>query len=326
MTSLQYRLLQLLADGRFHSGEQMARDAGVTRAAVWKALQGLRESGLAIQAVSGRGYALAHAFEPLQRDAILAELLPPMRQQLPLFEVLHSVDSTNAWLMRQDARYATAACLAEHQSAGRGRRGRQWCSPFGSNVYLSLRCRFEEGMGRLAGLSLAVAVAALRALRDAGVEEVALKWPNDVYWRGRKLGGILLEVAGESAGPCLVVMGVGLNVAMPTGAGKGIDQPWTDLSSLRGDVSRNRLAGRLLFHLFDVVEVFRRRGLAAFDEEWRRADMLYGQPVVLLQPEGEVRGIGHGIAPDGSLLLDVGGELQCHSYGEASVRLREHAP
>jgi len=326
MTSLQYRLLQLLADGRFHSGEQMARSAGVTRAAVWKALQGLRELGVAIQAVSGRGYALAHAFEPLQRDAILAELSPSMRQQLPLFEVLHSVDSTNAWVMRQDARHVTAACLAEHQSAGRGRRGRQWCSPFGSNVYLSLRCRFEEGMGRLAGLSLVVAVAALRALRDAGVEEVALKWPNDVYWRGRKLGGILLEVAGESAGPCVVVMGVGLNVVMPTGAGQEIDQPWTDLSSIRNDVSRNRLAGRLLYHLFDVVEVFRRRGLAAFDEEWRQADMLYGQPIILLQPEGAVRGIGHGIAPDGSLLIDVGGELQCHSYGEASVRLREPAP
>lgn len=326
MTSLQYMLLQLLADGRFHSGQQMAHDAGVTRAAVWKALQGLRELGVAIQAVSGRGYALAQAFEPLRRDAVLAELLPRMRQQLTLFEVLQSVDSTNAWLMRQDATHATAACLAEHQSAGRGRRGRQWCSPFGSNVYLSLRCRFEEGMGRLAGLSLAVAVAALRALRDAGLDEIALKWPNDVYWRGRKLGGILLEVAGESAGPCMVVMGVGLNVSMPTVAGKEIDQPWTDISSICDDVPRNRLAGRLLYHLFDVVDVFRRSGLAAFDEEWRQADMLYGHSVILLQPEGEVRGIGRGIAPDGSLLLDVDGELQCHSYGEASVRLRESAP
>jgi BirA family biotin operon repressor/biotin-[acetyl-CoA-carboxylase] ligase len=325
MTSLQYTLWQLLADGRFHSGEQMARHAGVTRAAVWKALQGLRELGMAVHAVSGRGYSLGRAFEPLQRETILSQVAAPLRARLQSFDVLHSVDSTNAWLMRQQAGYAVAACIAEHQSAGRGRRGRHWCSPFGSNLYLSLRCRFDEGMGRLSGLSLAIAVVMIRALREAGVEQAAVKWPNDIYWQGRKLGGILLEVAGEPAGPCVVVIGIGLNMAMPAAAGKDIDQPWADLAAIHDGVSRNRLAGRLLHHLLDGVEVFQYGGLAPFEPEWREADLLEGKTVVLLQPDTEIVGIGRGIAHDGSLLLEVEGQLQRHNFGEVSVRLLESA-
>lgn len=323
MTSLQYTLLRLLADGHFHSGEQMARHAGVTRAAVWKALQALRELGIDIQAVTGRGYALARPYEPLEHDVILAQLPAQTRRQLQSFDVLHSVDSTNAWLMRQEGDHPVVACIAEHQSAGRGRRGRQWCSPFGSNIYLSLRSRFEDGMGRLSGLSLAIAVAVVRALRQSGVAETTLKWPNDIYWRGRKLGGILLEIAGESSGPCRVVVGVGLNVAMPARAGQEIEQPWTDVASICDGVSRNQLAGRLLHHLIDAVAVFQHQGLAAFEHEWRQADLLYGNPVVLLQPGAEICGIGRGIATDGSLLLDVDGELQRHNFGEVSVRLGE---
>jgi birA, biotin-[acetyl-CoA-carboxylase] ligase region len=323
MTSLQYTLWQLLADGRFHSGEQMARHAGVTRAAVWKALQGLRELGMELHAVSGRGYSLGQAFEPLQREAILTQIAARFRARLQSFDVLHSVDSTNAWLMRQEADCAVAACIAEHQTAGRGRRGRQWCSPFGRNLYLSLRCRFDEGMGRLSGLSLAVAVVMIRALREAGIHQAAVKWPNDIYWQGRKLGGILLEVVGEPAGPCVVVIGIGLNMAMPAAAGKDIDQPWTDLASIQDGLSRNRLAGRLLHHLLGAMDAFQHSGLASFEQEWCAADLLAGNTVILLQPGAEIVGIGRGIARDGSLLLEVGGQLQRHSFGEVSVRLLE---
>lgn len=322
MTSLQYKLLLLLSDGHFHSGEQMARQVGVTRAAVWKALQGLRTLGVTVRAVSGRGYSLVRPFEPLERKSILAQLPVEAREQFHLFEPLHTVDSTNAWLMRQSDEEAIAVCIAEHQSAGRGRRGRQWCSPFGSNLYLSARFRFDEGMGRLSGLSLAAAVAVVRTLREAGVPDTAIKWPNDIYWQGRKLGGILLEVAGESSGPCMVVIGVGLNVAMPSVAAHAIDQPWVDLAAIRDGLSRNQLAGRLLHHMMDVIVTFQRNGLAPFDLEWREADMLYGNPVVLLQPGTEICGVGRGVAHDGALLLEIDGQIQRYNYGEASVRLR----
>lgn len=323
MTPLQHMLLQLLADGNFHSGEEAALRAGVTRAAVWKAVKGLRQLGVAVQAVSGRGYRLAHAYEPLADAAILTQLSPMARERVQFLAVMRSVDSTNTWLMRQDNTYSMAACISEHQTAGRGRRGRRWCSPFGSNLYLSLRCRFDDGMGRLSGLSLAVAVAVLRTLHEAEVNGVALKWPNDIYWQGRKLGGVLLEVAGESSGPCWVVIGIGLNIAMPQVAGQEIDQPWTDLAHIRPGLSRNRLAGRLLHHLIDILDVFQQSGLASFTQEWCEADMLYGQELVLSQPGADICGIGCGIAADGSLLLDVDGQLQRHNYGEVSVRLRE---
>ncbi|MEW6646395.1 MAG: bifunctional biotin--[acetyl-CoA-carboxylase] ligase/biotin operon repressor BirA [Pseudomonadota bacterium] len=323
MTPLQFTLLQLLADGRFHSGEQMARHAGVTRGAVWKALHALRGLGVALHAVSGRGYSLVTPCELLNVDAITGVMSPITRAALQSLTLLPTVDSTNAWLMRQREGCGTMACLAEHQGAGRGRRGRQWCSPFGSNLYLSLRCRFDEGMGRLAGLSLAVALAVVRALREADIDDVGVKWPNDIFLQGRKLGGILLEVSGESAGPCWVVIGIGLNVSMPPTAGRMVDQPWADLASMHGGLSRNRLAGRLLHHLLEVIATFQRHGLAAFEQEWRQVDWLYGKPLRLLQPGGETHGIGRGIAADGSLLLEVAGELQCHSFGEISVRLQD---
>ncbi len=325
MTSLQYTILRLLADGRFHSGEQMAQATGVSRAAIWKALQELRTLGIEVHAVSGRGYALARPLELFEPSAILQHLSESSRAALARFDVHHSVDSTNACLLRQTDDHVATACVAEHQSAGRGRRGRHWVSPFGGNIYLSLRWRFDEGMGRLAGLSLAVAVAAIRALREFEVQDIALKWPNDIYWQGRKLGGILLEIAGESAGPCVVVMGIGVNMAMPAASGKDIDQPWVDLVSIREGISRNELAGRLLHHLLDALSAFRQSGMSSFEQEWCAADMLFGREVVLSQPGTDIRGIGRGIAHDGALLLEVAGQVQRYTYGEVSPRLLEHS-
>jgi BirA family biotin operon repressor/biotin-[acetyl-CoA-carboxylase] ligase len=323
MTPLQYTVIQLLADGLFHSGERMARETGVSRAAVWKALQELRTLGVAVHAVSGRGYALAHSLELLDQSAILEHLPDSTRFVLEQFDVHRSVDSTNACLLRQANGHAVSACVAEHQSAGRGRRGRSWISPLGGNLYLSLRWRFDEGMGRLAGLSLAVAVAVIRTLQEFGIQDAALKWPNDVYWHGRKLGGILLEITGESAGPCLVVIGIGINVTMPAASGKDIDQPWVDLASIRAGISRNQLAGRLLHHLVEALLTFTQSGMSSFEQEWCAADLLLGREVILSQPGAEIRGIGRGIAPDGALLLEIAGQLQRYTYGEVSPRLLE---
>ena len=114
-------------------------------------------------------------------------------------------------------------CFAEHQSAGKGRRGRQWVSPFGSNIYMSILWRFQQdGIACTAGLSLAVGVAVIRALKTYGFNEVGLKWPNDIYCQGKKLGGILIEVSGEADGPCAVIIGLGLNLFLPEIQGQTI--------------------------------------------------------------------------------------------------------
>ena len=323
LTTLQNDLIRYLADGNFHSGQQLGDAVGVSRSAVWKALQGLEPLGLDIQAVSGRGYRLAGRLELLARDAVLAELSRHSRALLNELMLFSLLDSTNAHLMRYSSEGHGHACLAEFQSAGRGRRGRQWISPFGSNIYISLRWRFDEGMAALSGLSLAAAVAVLHALRDVGIDDAGVKWPNDIYWQGRKLAGILLEVAGESAGPCHVVIGLGVNVSMPATAAEHIDQPWVDIRSIHEGVSRNRLAGRLLHHMLLGVAEFQQWGLAPFVDEWCRADILSGQALRLLLPNEERCGVGRGIDPQGALLLEVDGALQRYTYGEVSLRLLE---
>lgn len=325
LNALQQTVLQILADGGFHSGEAIARRVGVSRTAVWKALQALRPLGVEVHAVSGRGYRLVHPLELLDKEHILSCLAPENRALIQKFEVLQSVDSTNAWLMRLDADTSVAGCMAEHQSAGRGRRGRYWYSPFARNLYLSLRWRFDEGMDVLAGLSLAVAVGVVRAMRELAVTEMSVKWPNDIYWRGRKLGGILLEVAGETAGPTLVVVGVGLNVAMPRNAEQTIDQPWVDLAAVGRDLSRNHLGGHLLDQLMATLRTFRRTGLNSFMQDWDSADLLRDRWVKLSLPGEEVFGIGRGIAMNGALMLEVDGELRHFTYGEASTRLQDVA-
>jgi len=325
LSPLQYTILQLLSDGNFHSGERMAQLSGVSRSAVWTALQSLRRLGVDVCAVSGRGYRLKQPLELLDEGFIRSVLSEANRSRIEQIHILHSVDSTNACLMRSAGASGISACVAEHQTAGRGRRGRDWFSPFGSNLYLSLRWDFDEGMGRLPGLSLAVAVAVVRTLHMVGIADARLKWPNDVYWHGRKLGGILLEVAGESAGPCQVVVGVGLNVRMPNGAVQEIEQPWVDLATIMPGLSRNRLCGLLLQHLVDAVLSFQHTGFASFEQEWHEADLLFGQDVILLLPDEQIHGVGRGIAHDGALLLEVAGEVRRYTYGEISVRLRDAA-
>ena len=317
-------LIVQLADGRFHSGEALARTSGVSRTAIWKRLQQLRTNlGLSISAVRGRGYRLDSPIELLDEQAIRRALPSGTRNVLAGFEVCFEIDSTNAYLLRssRDAIAGARACFAEHQSAGRGRRGRRWISPFGSNLYLSLLWVFERGSADLSGLSLAVAVSVVRALQKFGVDDVHLKWPNDILWQGRKLSGVLLEMRGELDGPCTVVTGVGLNIRMARPAASEIDQPWTDLYTILGAVpSRNQLAASVLSELVTAMREYQHGGLESFLDEWRARDRLAGEPVVLVLPDRRIRGTARGIDDSGALLLDEHGELRAHRAGEVSLR------
>jgi BirA family transcriptional regulator, biotin operon repressor / biotin---[acetyl-CoA-carboxylase] ligase len=323
---LRGQLLRHLADGEFHSGEALGSILGVSRMAVWKHLKSLRRLGITFESVRGKGYRLIPACELLAHDRILSCLQPPAAARLAGLEILLETGSTNTRLRDQALRGAPtgAVCLAEMQTAGRGRHGRHWASPFAGNLYLSLLWRSTLGAAALGGLSLAAGIGVLRALQDAGVSGVGLKWPNDLLVRQAKLAGVLIDVIGESNGQCAVIIGVGLNVRMPPSASPSIDQPWTDLHQLLEDSlpSRNRLAASLIGQLFAVLETFEQQGLQPFRAEWEQHDVLAGNRVDLKLPQGPVHGIARGIDAGGALIIETGpGELQRFSSGEASVRV-----
>ena len=304
------------------SGAELAREFGITRGAVWKRVEALRAAGVNVQARPGAGYALSAPLALLDADAIAAGLSPPAHAELAGLELLFETDSTNAVALREPAPAAgTRVWLAERQTAGRGRRGRRWASPLAAHVYLSLSRRFDGGLVALQGLSLAVGVAAADALHALGFGQVRLKWPNDLVADGRKLGGILVETGGEAGGPVRVVVGLGLNVAMPASAARGIDQPWCDLASLAaGTPSRQAVCVALLDALLPMLARFEREGLAAFLDGRARHDALAGQRVQLHLGDRVAEGVALGIAADGALRLREADGERRHHAGEASLR------
>ncbi|HEX7025963.1 MAG TPA: biotin--[acetyl-CoA-carboxylase] ligase, partial [Gammaproteobacteria bacterium] len=229
MPNTRQKLLRHMADMQFHSGESLGQALGLSRAAVWKHMQALQADGLVCEAVHGKGYRLSVPVEPLDSGVIRLALSSSHADALELI-VLDETDSTNGHLLARAVQRPphVLVCLAEQQTAGRGRRGRSWQSPYGTSLALSLMWRFEAGAAALAGLSLATGVVVAESLEQAGAAGLQLKWPNDLVWQGRKLGGILLEVAGDVTGPCYVVIGIGLNIATETGhaAMQSVDQPW----------------------------------------------------------------------------------------------------
>jgi len=278
------RLVRLLVDGRFHSGQELARLLGISRAAVWKQLRSFPDTlGIQVDSVRGRGYRLRQPLELLDADWIRGAIDPAVS---PREVVIHdSIDSTNSWLMTQarGGMHGGSVCLAERQEAGRGRHGRHWVSPFGSNIYLSVLWRYPLAPMELSGLSLACGVAVARALERLGVPSPELKWPNDVLWQGRKLAGLLLEVGGEATGPSHVVTGVGINTRLSPQDGEQIDQPWADLAAVPGvpTACRNRLTALLIGELIAALELFGTRGLAPFATDWSRYDCFRGKSITL---------------------------------------------
>ncbi|HEX7030625.1 MAG TPA: bifunctional biotin--[acetyl-CoA-carboxylase] ligase/biotin operon repressor BirA [Gammaproteobacteria bacterium] len=322
MRATRQRLLGLLADGHFHSGQALGAALGVSRGAIWKQVSALGALGVDVFRVPGRGYRLARPLELLDRDRILAGLGNPARKRLAELFLLDSVNSTNTFLRERD-HDGVAACIAEHQQAGRGRRGRDWISPFGANLYLSLDWPFASLPPDFAALGLAAGVAARRALVDIGCGNIQLKWPNDIYANGAKLGGILLEMRGEPPGPCRVIAGIGINVAMPEAAARDVDQPWTDLSRLIEAPSRNALAARLLDRWIAAFDAFERDGFAGFRAEWRDADLLAGCEVEVADGRQCLSGRARGVAADGALELETATGLQRVVAGDASLRRAE---
>lgn len=312
------QILSILADGQFHSGEELGRRLGVSRAAVWKQLKKLDELDIPYSSIRGKGYRLPEPIELLSLSAIEKNLT----QRLDKLEVLLDVGSTNTYLFRQSADYMGQryAVLSEKQSAGKGRRGRIWVSPFGKSIYLSLLTTFAGGITSLEGLSLMVAIAVERALVSLGVEGIGLKWPNDLYAQGKKLAGILLEVNGEYSSHCQVVIGVGLNLALNEKDAAEIEQPWVELRSLKAGLSRNQVAAAVLNELLSIVDEFQQQGFAPYQQYWSERDIYHNQQVRIVSGNKEKTGVVKGVNRKGELMLKTELGMEVLNAGEISVR------
>ncbi|OSM51355.1 biotin--[acetyl-CoA-carboxylase] synthetase [Aeromonas salmonicida subsp. salmonicida] len=306
----------MLSDGQFHSGEQLGEQLGISRAAVGKHMAALKELGLDLFSLTGKGYRLAVPMALYDQTQLQA--LAPMAP-VHCFPV---IDSTNQYLLeRVNQLQSGESCLAECQTAGRGRRGKPWVSPFGCQLILSMYWRLEQGMAAAMGLSLAVGVAVVQALESLGYPGVELKWPNDLYYQGRKLAGILVEMSGSAGASCNLVIGVGLNLAMPAREGERIDQAWSELRHIQPElVDRNLLAARMLGHLQQAMLTFEQQGLSHFVDDWNRLDHFAGRPVRLLMGEQEIRGIARGIDDRGALRLETSEGIKFYLGGEISLR------
>ncbi|MDR0805993.1 MAG: bifunctional biotin--[acetyl-CoA-carboxylase] ligase/biotin operon repressor BirA [Enterobacteriaceae bacterium] len=314
------KLVKILSDGEFHSGEQIGNELGMSRAAINKYMQTLRDWKLDVFTVPGKGYSLPAPIQLLD-EQIISKQLPDNQ-----VTVLPVVDSTNQYLLeRIDQLYSGDACVAEYQQAGRGRRGRQWFSPFGANLYLSMYWRLEQGPAAAIGLSLVIGIVMAEVLNKLTNADIRVKWPNDLYLNDRKLAGILVELTGKTGDAANVVIGAGINLSMRDPDSHIITQQWANLTDGnltedKIDIDRNQLVINLLATLRDTLKQFEQQGLAPFISRWRKLDNYLDRPVKLLIGEKQIAGIARGIDKQGALLLEQDGVIKAFIGGEISLR------
>ncbi|WP_438918385.1 bifunctional biotin--[acetyl-CoA-carboxylase] ligase/biotin operon repressor BirA [Kosakonia cowanii] len=311
-------LISLLADGEFHSGEQLGESLGMSRAAINKHIQTLRDWGVDVFTVPGKGYSLPEPIQLLDETFIRREVAQGSVVVLPV------IDSTNQYLLDRLAGLQSGdACVAEYQQAGRGRRGRKWVSPFGANLYISMYWRLEQGPAAAIGLSLVIGIVMTEVLRDLGADQVRVKWPNDLYLNDRKLAGILVELTGKTGDAAQIVIGAGVNLAMRNAQAGDINQGWINLQEAGVRIDRNVLAARLITELRSALHCFEQEGLTPFLARWEVLDNFINRPVKLIIGEKEIFGISRGIDSQGALLLEQDGVVKPWVGGEISLRSAE---
>lgn len=308
-------LISILSDGEFHSGEQLGEHLGMSRAAINKHIQTLRDWGVDVFTVPGKGYSLPEPIQLLDESVICRQLDQGKVTVLPV------IDSTNQYLLdRISTLNSGDCCVAEYQQAGRGRRGRKWFSPFGANLYLSMFWRLEQGPAAAIGLSLVIGIVMAEVLHDLGADKVRVKWPNDLYLNDRKLAGILVELTGKTGDAAQIVIGAGLNMGMRQVQADIVNQGWITLQEAGITIDRNTLAVRLIKELREALTLFEQDGLATFLSRWEKLDNFIHRPVKLIIGDKEIFGISRGINAQGALMLEQDGILKPWVGGEISLR------
>ncbi|QIK15947.1 bifunctional biotin--[acetyl-CoA-carboxylase] ligase/biotin operon repressor BirA [Leclercia sp. 29361] len=312
------KLIAILADGDFHSGEQLGEHLGMSRAAINKHIQTLRDWGVDVFTVPGKGYSLPEPVQLLNESFIHSQIADNSVAVLPV------IDSTNQYLLdRLNELQSGDSCVAEYQQAGRGRRGRKWFSPFGANLYLSMYWRLEQGPAAAIGLSLVIGIVLAEVLQSLGADDVRVKWPNDLYLKDRKLAGILVELTGKTGDAAQIVMGAGINLVMRNVQADDINQGWINLQEAGIAIDRNVLAVQVINELRHSLRIFEQEGLAPFLPRWEKLDNFVHRPVKLIIGDKEIFGTSRGINEQGALMLEQDGVIKPWVGGEISLRSAE---
>lgn len=357
------RVIKLLSDGEFRSGEELGNHLNLSRSAVWKLIKQLQHLGIEVETRSGKGYSISNGIQLLNAQIIKNKIETAQLERLASIDVLQTVTSTMDYFdhpeLNQEQNILSSfhqinsqqsktsplpeaaelalknrVCFAERQTKGRGRLGREWISPFAKNIYLSMLWYFPKDLSELSGLSLAIATAVIKTLKRLNLnvdEEFGLKWPNDVLYKNQKLAGILIELSGENYHISRAVIGVGLNVFMSNSSNSShqkddkIGQPWANVQSIASTpIDRNHLAGDLLNELIKTTMLFEAQGLAPFLDYWRSQDLSFSKPVSILCQGREIQGISRGINVQGNFLLETESqEIKSFSNGDVSLRITE---
>ena len=282
MSDTEKYLLKKLSESGFHSGDDLGEKLGISRVAVSKHMAQLRKRGLPLISVAGKGYRLEENIDLLDSELIREQIASSVQDRLVDIHIHQELTSTNEWLLEQEFQQGKAVlCLAESQQAGKGRRDRQWHSSAYRNLMYSLAWRFSNWPTSLPSISLVAGLVVAEALELCGVPEVQIKWPNDIYLKGKKLGGLLVSAKGEASGACDLVIGVGINHHVLQSEAEAIDQDWIDLRSEQHSIDRNKLAALITEGFIDLLPAFEEKGFAPFCDAWNRRCIFLDQRVRL---------------------------------------------
>ncbi len=298
------------------SGTQIAKELGITRAAVWRRIKHLQDLGVEISSDHGKGYKLQSNFEKL--DAAAIKKISPNSISL---DIVWNTTSTNSDLFSiVDKVRLPAVLLAEYQTKGRGRRNDPWLSPLGSGLCLSMGWKFSNLPPTITSLGLVVGLTIIDTLEKIGCSSIKIKWPNDVFFDQRKIAGSLIDLKTELSGSSYVVIGIGINTKMNQDAKKKINQPVADLYDVLGtNVSRNNLAGNLIKFLNLALTNFEKDGFTSFRDKFIEKDLLYGKKITIAVRDNILTGYAAGVDWDGALLLDVDGKVSRFYSGHVSL-------
>ncbi len=315
-TNLQ-KIVNLLNDGSFHDGTSLGNKLNITRAAIWKLIKKLEDYGVEIESVKGKGYRLIEPLILFKKSKIKQHT----KEKFSI-EIFETITSTMDYFKESHDHKNVKVCLAELQTAGRGRFNRKWHTPFAQNLALSVCYPFAKDISQLAGLSIIVGISICQSLKVYQLSErLKLKWPNDIIYDDKKLGGVLIEIEGETNGWCNAIIGIGLNANLQNCSSQMIPQPWTSLRTITGKyIDRNFLCGTLIKNLLNNLEKFAKEGLSPFMPTWKTYDYLYGKKITIENFNKKLTGIAQGINTNGHLLLQQRNKkiIECSS-GDASI-------